>query len=512
MQTSGTAANRMSTTQLAQLIRFSELVTEDQLQQVARACKVKYGDQWDQNPNLLAENLVGAGALTSWQAQQLLQGKKQKFLLGKYKLLQPIGRGGMGMVYLAEHTRMKRRLAIKVLPKELFSDQNRVRRMEGEARAVAMLDHPNIVRCYDFDVADQYHFIAMEFVEGMDLGRLIQRDGPMAISLAVEFVRQASMGLAHAHQKGIIHRDIKPSNLLVTRECQLKVADLGLALLRHDAEGEDGQMTRDEHVLGTVDYMAPEQAMDSHHVDPRADIYSLGCTFYQLLTGHPPFRGGSLAQRIARHQTEMPARIIEQRADCPPLVEQLCWRMIQKRPDDRIATAAEVATRCSALLRKRGSGSNPGLGTGPIVQPVGVSRPSPPPISGTGSIFDDLPPLTDGRGSTFPAMSSEQATLPSSASRPVVYASPATSAAPQWNVASPPPQTFGAAASPAKSLPAGDRSRSDRRVVIGLALAVFGLIVVGGVAAWGWIRPGETRGTPIRNTEGNKRIIILDNE
>ncbi|HEV3021395.1 MAG TPA: serine/threonine-protein kinase, partial [Pirellulales bacterium] len=251
---------------------------------------------------LVCSRLTEAGLLTDWQSRQLLEGRNRGFFVGKYKLLDHLGTGGMGSVFLAEHVLMRRRVAIKVLPTSRVHDTSYLGRFYREARAAAALDHPNIVRAFDVDNEGDVHYLVMEYVTGRDLNSIVARDGPLDFVTAAENFRQAADGLAHAHRAGLVHRDIKPANLLVDDGGTVKLLDLGLARFEAD---DEASLTRqfDEKVLGTVDYLAPEQAFDSHLVDTRADIYSLGCTLYFALSGHPPFPTGTLAQRMLWHQT-----------------------------------------------------------------------------------------------------------------------------------------------------------------------------------------------------------------
>ena len=223
--------------------------------------------------------LVRDGLLTHFQAEQFLQGKWRRFTIGKYKVLETLGAGGMGSVYLCEHKLMRRRVAVKVLPAAKAEDPAALERFYREARAVAALDHPNIVRAYDIDQDENLHFLVMEYVDGASLQEIVKKSGPLDVLRACHYIRQAAVGLQHAHEAGLVHRDIKPGNILVDRTGTVKILDMGLARFFHD---EEDMLTKkyDENVLGTADYLAPEQALDSHGVDIRADIYSLGATFY----------------------------------------------------------------------------------------------------------------------------------------------------------------------------------------------------------------------------------------
>jgi serine/threonine protein kinase len=285
-----------------------------------------------------AKTLARRGLISRWQAAQLLLGRRT-FTLGKYRLIQMLGRGGMGSVCLAEHVTMNRRVALKIISREVGKDPAALQRFLAEARAVAALDHPNIVQAYNVDNEGDRYYLVMEYVEGMDLQRLVEVEGPLECERAVDYIRQAADGLDHAHQRGMVHRDIKPSNLLLNSQGVIKILDLGLAKLADDKPGGGEQ---DESVLGSVDYLAPEQALGSPNLDGRADIYSLGCTFYFLLTGHPPFPQGSLHERILKHQTQEPVAIRSQRPEVPAELAECCARMMAKEPADRYQTAGEA--------------------------------------------------------------------------------------------------------------------------------------------------------------------------
>ncbi|WP_231615345.1 serine/threonine protein kinase [Novipirellula artificiosorum] len=302
----------------------------------------------------LADGLVGAELLTRWQANKLLAGKCRGFYLGSYRLLRPLGKGGMGVVYLGEHHVMKRLMALKILPPESLRDKRRIERFKEEARASAQLDHLNIVRAYDFSQAGGKVFIVMEYIDGVDLQHAVTRDGVMSIPLALDVIRQATGGLAHAHDRGIIHRDIKPSNLLLRSDGVVKISDMGLA--RIGWMGVDDELGSGR-LIGTADFVAPEQAVNSKNVDARADIYSLGCTWFYLLTGRPPFTGESVAQRLAKHQTATPPDVRSLRQDCPAAIAELVSRMLAKRPEDRPKSAVDLQAQLDRLSSRLGMGT-----------------------------------------------------------------------------------------------------------------------------------------------------------
>ena len=293
--------------------------------------------------DLFAGVLVREGVLTFFQAKQIKLGRYKRFTIGsKYRLLELIGAGGMGAVYLCEHMLMKRLVALKVLPVEKLNDPSNLERFHREARAVAALDHPNIVRAYDIDVHEKLHFLVMEYVDGNSLQDVVARHGPMDPVRAAHYVAQSAVGLQHAHELGMVHRDVKPGNLLLDRTGVIKVLDMGLARFFHKPTDNVTEKYDDKCVLGTADYLAPEQAV-SNTVDIRADIYSLGGTLYFLLTGQTPFPDGTIASKLVAHQTRDPKPVESRRADVPPGILAVLRRMMAKREEDRYQEPIEVA-------------------------------------------------------------------------------------------------------------------------------------------------------------------------
>jgi serine/threonine protein kinase len=334
------------------LVRKSSLVEPDQLDPLLADIEAKEGKDALKDGQVAADRLIAAGLITSWQADKIMDGRHKGFFLKNYKLLSHLGSGGMSSVYLAEHRHMHRRVAIKVLPQSRIDDSSYLARFYREARAAAALDHPNIVRAYDVDSDGNTHFIVMEFVEGRDLQQTVKKEGPLPYDRAAEYIRQAAEGLAHAHHVGLIHRDIKPANLLLDQKGTVKVLDMGLARFSDDKQASL-TVAHDENVLGTADYLAPEQAINSHNVDPRADLYSLGCTLYFILTGHPPFPEGTLAQRLMKHQYEEPASILNDRADAPEDLLTICSRMMSKTVGGRFQSSEEVSQALAAFLARK---------------------------------------------------------------------------------------------------------------------------------------------------------------
>ena len=318
----------------------SGIADQEELRSSLKSLSEKYRGEKVGSEELVA-HLIESGIITKWHADKLLAGKYKGFFLDKYKLLGHLGSGGMSSVYLAESKSTGQKRAIKVLPKSKISDKSYLDRFYREGRAAASLNHPNIVRVYDINNVGDTHFLVMEYVKGKDLYETVRDDGPLSIEDAVDALIQCCQGLVHAHDKGMVHRDIKPANLLRTESGSVKILDLGLALFR--VEGEESlTVLHNEKVMGTADYLSPEQAVNSHDVDHRADIYSLGCTLYFLVTGRPPFNKGTLAQRIAMHQSKEPDSILESRSDCPQQLINIFEKMVRKKPAERYGNCREV--------------------------------------------------------------------------------------------------------------------------------------------------------------------------
>jgi serine/threonine-protein kinase len=304
-----------------------------------------------------------------------------------YTILAKLGQGGMGQVFKAMQIRLDRVVALKVIRKECLSQEPKAaRRFQREAQAAAQLSHPNIIVVYDFNQVGETYYIAMEYVDGVDLDQLIRDGGPLPVERAIDFIRQAALGLQHAYVCGMVHRDIKPSNLLIAlpkrenetkrpgdkdigrpgdreitraapvslspsqlQNATLKILDMGMALLLHGPQGESANRTVQGTLMGTPDFIAPEQAVDSHEVDIRADLYSLGCTFYFLLTGRPPFSDYPLLKKLMMHQTGQARPVREWQSNVPPVIEGIVQRLMAKRPEDRYQTPGELADALAGL-------------------------------------------------------------------------------------------------------------------------------------------------------------------
>jgi serine/threonine protein kinase len=465
------------------LVRKSGVVDDKRLD--AYAQQLRTGPMPDA-PSKLAGLMVQEGLLTHFQAEQIMLGKWRRFTIGKYKVLERLGSGGMGSVYLCEHKFMRRRVAVKVLPAAKAEDQASLERFYREARAAAALDHPNIVRAYDIDQDENLHFLVMEYVDGASLQEIIKKFGPMNVLYACHYIRQAAIGLQHAHEAGLVHRDIKPGNLLVDRTGTVKVLDMGLARFFHD---EEDILTKkyDESVLGTADYLAPEQALDSHSVDIRADIYSMGATFYFTLTSQPPFNEGTVAQKLIWHQTRQPKPIRQIRPDVPEGVAVVIDRMMAKDRTKRYQTPAQVVDALAGWTTKPiapppdqwmprlSPAAMGGLETastsGSTPTPVGLPSPQARPPSATPAPGRPPPPVAVPR--PVPVRQPQQAVAP----RPAAMAPPAaiqprpaqqppngafptsgSADAPNWSELAP------SGANPALRRPTPMQSRSSARV------------------------------------------------
>ncbi|MCI0379686.1 MAG: serine/threonine protein kinase [Gemmataceae bacterium] len=314
-------------------------------------------------PHMLADKLVREQLLTPFQAKHLLAGRHRGLVLGQYRLLDQIGKGGTGVVFLAEHRQLRRRVAIKVLPGEHTRDQETLQRFYREARAVAALDHPHIVQAYDVNHEGSIHYLVMEYVDGESLQTYVEKCGALPIHEAADYVLQAARAMQHYHERGLVHRDIKPGNLLRDAHGVIKLTDLGLALIFEEKEvGLTQQLSRGA-VLGTADYLSPEQAVNCHTVDIRSDIYSLGTTFYTLLNGRPPFHDSKITQKLVDCQVREPTPLHMIMPDVPRALSDLVSRMVSKKPEDRPQTPAEVVEAIAPWAL-------------PIALPLSVARPA----------------------------------------------------------------------------------------------------------------------------------------
>jgi serine/threonine protein kinase len=275
----------------------------------------------------------------------------------RYEIVRLIGKGGMGDVYEAIHRKMERRVALKVINRELFQKTEAVNRFHREVKTAAQLSHPNIVTSHDADQAGDFHFMVMEYVDGIDLSQIVKAQGALPMADACDYIRQAANGLQHAHERGMVHRDIKPHNLMVTSDGTLKILDFGLASLAPeaiaspDAVSPRSDLTVVGAIMGTPDFISPEQAKDARQVDIRSDIYSLGATLYYMLSGRVPFEDGSVMHKLQSHAQIDPAPLDAVRAKVPEKVVAIVSRMMAKNPDERYLTPKQVAEALESFLQ-----------------------------------------------------------------------------------------------------------------------------------------------------------------
>ncbi len=403
---------------LATLASFVDGIFQSQVLDAEQCDEVRRLQSDVENARELAQVLLRREWLTAYQINQIFQGKAAGLTLGPYILLERIGEGGMGQVYKARQKLLNRVVALKVIRKVCLSNPKVIQRFQREIRAVGQLSHPHIVRAYDADQVSGTYYIALEYIEGFDLAKLVKDNGPLQINQACEYIRQAALGLQHACERGLIHRDIKPANLLVTRGIAsdrrrssgviprpvallakqssgmlkrsepalhypwgvVKILDMGLARCTDVFPNQSStHLTQVGSVMGTPEYIAPEQARDSHNSDIRADLYSLGCTLYFLLTGQPPFPDGSMTEKLLQHQFNEPDPVdavrraaLQEWADrrdnanveaakkmlpVPAAVDKVVRRLLAKDPDDRYQTPIELAHELQSILQRMADGT-----------------------------------------------------------------------------------------------------------------------------------------------------------
>ncbi|MBC8355004.1 MAG: response regulator [Planctomycetes bacterium] len=298
----------------------------------------------------LLAHLKAEGKLTAFQAKRVAQGLGSHLLLGNYLILNRVGEGGMGTVYKALHRKMERVVAVKVIRKDCSSSVF-VERFRREIQAAARLNHPHVVAAYDADECELGEFLVMEYIEGANFEEILDKAGPLSVAETIATIRQAAMALGYAHSQGIVHRDIKPANLMRDVNGVVKVADLGLASVTQNAAAAEKQaaLTQAGTVAGTVDFMPPEQSHETHLVDHRADIYSLGCTLFFLLAARPVFSGGTMVARVLAHREQTPESLCELRDDVPSELNAIFQRMVAKLPDDRFQSMEDVVASLRSI-------------------------------------------------------------------------------------------------------------------------------------------------------------------
>jgi serine/threonine protein kinase len=316
----------------------SGLMDRAQLQEALRDVPREQRD----DPQALADHLVRKGKLSRFQAGKILRGTGKGLLLGHFQVLAPIGRGGMGTVYLARDERSGELVALKLLPPSRWRGEERLlARFQREMELSRRVAHPHLAWTYESGLCERIYYLAMEYIPGKNLSRVVAEGGPLHVPRAARLMAEVASALEHAHNQGLIHRDLKPSNIMITPNDHAKVLDLGLALM----QGEQADLSvigGQGYIVGTMDYIAPEQSADSTAVDRRSDIYALGCTLYFALTGRPPFPGGTSLDKVRRHRTEEPTPLLELAPAVPFGFAQLIRRMMAKDPDARPSSAAAV--------------------------------------------------------------------------------------------------------------------------------------------------------------------------
>jgi eukaryotic-like serine/threonine-protein kinase len=406
-------------------LRQSGLLREEQFASIER----DYADVI--RGRALARLLVEREILTRFQAERLLVGQTGGFILGQYKILEQVGRGGMGRVYKAEHLTMQRVVALKVLAPDLLKTERAVEMFLREVRAVAQLQHPNIVTAYDANEINRRYYLVLEFVDGPNLDQLVRNKGPLSVGLACDYVKQTAAGLHAAHMRGMLHRDIKPANILVQSQNHegesspglIKVSDFGLARLSQpnsshaaNAPAPGTILTRENTVMGTPDYLSPEQSRDLHKTDIRSDLYSLGCMFYFLLTGQVPFPGSNPLDKLIRHATEKPRPIGAFRADVPVEVITLVDRLMAKKPEDRPQTPADLVKALEPFAVSGPIPWAPQRAT-PIFLDT-LATPDPRPVADCSDLFFG-PPGSDGEMAAYsPTVTNDLSPTPGPTSSP----------------------------------------------------------------------------------------------
>ena len=402
---------------LATISSFVEGLLQTQLLDADQRDEVLELQDTLSEPRQLAQELLKRGWLTPFQINQIFQGKGRGLTLGPFVLTERLGEGGMGQVFKARQTMLNRTVALKVIRKECLDNPKVIQRFQREIRAAAQLSHPHIIRAYDADQVNGTYYFAMEFIDGTDLAHMVRETGPLKVIQACEYIRQAALGLQHAHERGLVHRDIKPANLLVARAVSsdrrrssgmiprpldltkkssavlsrslptlaypwgmVKLLDMGLARCTDAFTGKAAtHLTQIGSVMGTPEFIAPEQARDSHTSDIRADLYSLGCTLYFLLAGRAPFPDGTLTEKLLQHQTDEPEPVAlvrrermltwkgesgpepvsEEMLHVPAQVVRIMRRLMEKDADDRYQTPIELANELQTIVAQLANGILP---------------------------------------------------------------------------------------------------------------------------------------------------------
>lgn len=420
----------VSLDQFVQFVVDSGLMSADDISAAVETVPI---ERRPQDGEQLVRLLVKLKKLTPFQGQQIYAGKGKSLILGNYVILDKLGQGGMGMVLKAEHRRMKRLVALKVMSPTAVKTPDALKRFHREVEAAAKLDHPHIVTAYDADEANDTHFLVMQFVDGTDLSAVVRKDGPLPVEQAVQYIIQAARGLEFAHEQGVIHRDIKPANLLLDQKGTVRILDMGLARIDGAVGGssEGAGLTNTGTIMGTVDYMSPEQAMDTKHADARSDIYSLGMSLFYLVTGRVAYDGDTMMKKLMAHQNAPVPSLLESfvqpaadsvdrsTTDLQQL-QQVFQRLVAKRPEDRPQTMTQVIAELQRCL----SGGSPTVALHTSVTP------SPRPdtagtnvelqqffqrLNGEMSVSGSSATATDSKGTAFAQTLADSETLVASA-------------------------------------------------------------------------------------------------
>jgi serine/threonine protein kinase len=330
---------------LQRIIR-SQLLDREQLVVSLRALPRTL---WNE-PESIAQHLIDRNELSSYQADRLLKGHWRGLVLGPFRILEPLGKGGIAVVFLASDSRSGDLVAVKTFqPKSTVQDARALARFQREMELSRRLDHSSIAYTYEVGCSDGIHYLAMEYVHGKSLSRLVIEEGPLTMGRTARLFVEVASALGHAHSRGLIHRDLKPSNIMVSADDHAKVLDFGLALIKGELElveviGGKG------YAVGTIDYMPPEQALDSARVDERSDLYSFGCSMYYALVGRPPFPGGSKIERLRKHQKARPEPLMQLRPDLHPDFAAIVAKLMAKRPAGRYSSAKAVEKKLQAWV------------------------------------------------------------------------------------------------------------------------------------------------------------------
>ncbi len=459
----------------------------------------------------LAQAMFRRKKLTKFQAQAIYQGKTRGLVLGNYVLLDRLGKGGMGEVYKAQHRRMDRVVALKLLPAAAMKDDWAVKRFQREVKAAARLTHPNIVTAFDADEDHGIHFLVMEYVEGIDLSTLVKEKGPLTLDRAVDYVLQAARGLDYAHHADVIHRDVKPSNLILDAKGVVRILDMGLARIQEavetDAETVDLGLTRSGEVMGTVDYMSPEQALNTKDADARADIYSLGATFHYLLTAKPLYSGDSMVERILAHRENPIPSLRSVRPETPQWLDHAFQRMLAKKRENRLQTMADVIAALSKFAVPAGrpaaapTAATPGLE--PTANTAAMTRKSPGNALGGESEVATAAYSPNESGTT---VGSKSAPEPETVARPPnkrasrPFVPPRTPQKPTTKV---PLESLWA-----KAVQEASESRRDRGRLVKSLLKAASLVVFLGIVGWGCYSGFEAHERNVRRLKQSEKTVL----